>query len=460
MARTKRSASLDSRNKRLDLSLGDLHVEQIRAGSYLIYRRPPKGSAGNWLARWYDPETRKQRQVRLGSADDFTEADGIGVFSYKQATEKADLWFRTRNRFAMLAAEGEVVPEGPYSVADAFKDYLHDAKRRDMKGLLYTEQTANAQILPVLGSVAVAKLTRRKIEDWHLAFSETPRKTTGKPKGEMDREDEPDDEGTSLPQEKPTPSMSEEDKRKRRNTANRVLSILKAALNHALACNKVTEPAPWRMVKPFKSVSSSRVRYLTIAEQRRLVEACEPDFRALVQAALFSGARYGELTRLRVQDFNARNGSLYIEFSKSGKSRHVFLTEEAQAWFNQIVAGRDSCELLLTRAHVFRTKRKQAIEEKAWAPYDQVYCMNQACEAAKLPPFTFHELRHTYASALVNHGVPLAYVAAQLGHSDTRMVERYYGHLSPNAQADSVRSLAPSLGIGNPKVQPLKMAGV
>ena len=252
--------------------------------------------------------------------------------------------------------------------------------------------------------------------------------------------------------------MSEEEKRKRRNTSNRVLSILKAALNHALASNKVLEPAPWRFVKPFKNVSSSRVRYLTISEQRKLVEACEPDFRALVQAALFSGARYGELTRLRVQDFNARNGSLYIEFSKSGKSRHVYLTEEAQAWFSQIIEGRDSCELLLTRGNVLRTKRKGIVEDKGWAPYDQVYCMNQACEAANLPFFTFHELRHTYASALVNHGVPLAYVAAQLGHTDTRMVERYYGHLSPNAQADSVRSLAPKLGISEaPKVQPLKI---
>ncbi len=458
MARTKRSASLDSRNKRLELTPGDLHLEQIRAGSYLLYRRPTNGSAGNWLVRWYDPDTRKQRQERMGTADDFAVADGIGVLSYKQATDKAELWFKTRNRFAILAAEGEVVPVGPYSVADAFRDYLYDAKRRGMKGLLITEQTANAHIIPVLGAVAVAKLTRRKIEDWHLALSETPRKTTGKPKDE-DPEDEAEDGSAPKAEEAPRPPMSEEETRKRRNTSNRVLSILKAALNHALASNKVLEPAPWRFVKPFKNVSSSRVRYLTIAEQRKLVEASEPDFRALVQAALFSGARYGELTRLRVQDFSARNGSLYIEFSKSGKSRHVFLTEEAQAWFSQIVEGRDSCELLLTRGNVLRTKRKGLVEDKGWAPYDQVYCMNQACEAAGLPPFTFHELRHTYASALVNHGVPLAYVAAQLGHSDTRMVERYYGHLSPNAQADSVRTHAPKLGIGATKVQPLRFTG-
>jgi Phage integrase family len=139
----------------------------------------------------------------------------------------------------------------------------------------------------------------------------------------------------------------------------------------------------------------------------------------------------------------------------SGFPNYLFL------WLGQIVEGRDSCELLLTRGKVLRTKRKGAVEVKGWAPYDQVYCMNQACEAAGLPPFTLHEFRHTCASALVNHGVPLAYVAAQLGHSDTRMVERYYRHLSPNAQADSVRSLTPKLGISEAsKVQALRIAGI
>ncbi len=424
-----------------------------------MYRRPKNGAAGVWLARWYDKDTRKQRQERIGNADDHAEADGMGVYSYEQAFAKADLWFKTRNRFALLAAEGEVVPEGPYTVADAMKDYLHDAKRRGMKGHLNTEQAANAQILPVLGAVAVAKLTRRKIEDWHLALSETPRKTTGKPKEKHSAEEGSQDGEGSKAEAEPLAPMSDEAKRKRKNTANRVLTILKAALNHALACNKVMEPAPWRMVKPFKSVNAARVRFLSLGEQRKLVEACEGEFRTLVQAALYSGARYGELTRLRVQDFNPRSGTLFIEVSKSGKSRHIYLTEEAQDWFKELTDQRDSCELMLTRGEVVRTKREGISEGTGWAPYDQVYCMHQACEAAKLPPLTFHELRHTYASALVNHGIPLVYVAAQLGHTDTRMVERFYGHLSPNAQGEAIRSLAPKLGIGIPKVQFLKLTG-
>ena len=93
----------------------------------------------------------------------------------------------------------------------------------------------------------------------------------------------------------------------------------------------------------------------------------------------------------------------------------------------------------------------------AWGPHDQKRLMIDACLAAKIEAMGFHELRHTYASGLVNKGVPLAYVAAQLGHTDTTMVEKYYGHLSPSALADSIRKLAPVLKISKPKVEAMKI---
>jgi integrase len=86
--------------------------------------------------------------------------------------------------------------------------------------------------------------------------------------------------------------------------------------------------------------------------------------------------------------------------------------------------------------------------------------MADACTTAGLDPLGFHELRHSYASMLVNAGCPLAYVAAHLGHSDTRMVEKHYGHLAPNAMADSIRALMPKLGLTDaPKVAPLEIGG-
>ena len=66
------------------------------------------------------------------------------------------------------------------------------------------------------------------------------------------------------------------------------------------------------------------------------------------------------------------------------------------------------------------------------------------------PPVNFHGLRHTYASRLAMRNVPLAVIAAQLGHSGTRMVEKHYGHLSPGYVADTVRAAFGTLGIVDP----------
>lgn len=86
--------------------------------------------------------------------------------------------------------------------------------------------------------------------------------------------------------------------------------------------------------------------------------------------------------------------------------------------------------------------------------------MDAACATASLEPLTFHELRHKYASGLVNASVPLAFFAQHLGHTDIRMVTKHYGHMAPNALADAVRGLAPKLSLGGaPKVATLKVVG-
>jgi hypothetical protein len=61
--------------------------------------------------------------------------------------------------------------------------------------------------------------------------------------------------------------------RKRRATANRILTVLKAALNHAWKAGHATSDDAWRRVKPFRAVETARVRYLSEAECVRLVNA-------------------------------------------------------------------------------------------------------------------------------------------------------------------------------------------
>jgi integrase len=259
----------------------------------------------------------------------------------------------------------------------------------------------------------------------------------------------------------PAPPATDEEKRARKDTANRTLTVLKAALNHALDRRLVNcSGEAWKTVKPYRGTTRARVRFLTVEEQVRLVNVCPPAFRQLVQGALLTGGRYGELARAQVQDFNPTGGTLFLvgKGTGEGKPRRVVLTAEGQAFFQEITAGRPAGDLIFQRGELKR--RKHLDRGQNWGHNEQSRFMAAACSAAGLEPVTFHELRHSYASMLVNAGCPLAYVAAQLGHTDTRMVEKHYGHLAPSDLAKSIRALAPVLGITGPvKVAALKVAG-
>jgi integrase len=151
-----------------------------------------------------------------------------------------------------------------------------------------------------------------------------------------------------------------------------------------------------------------------------------------VQAALQTGARYQELARLRVGDFNRDAGTLHIRKTKTNKDRHIVLSDEGRAFFDELVAGRATTALILGRE---------------WKQSHQAPLMLEACKRAAIdPPLNFHALRHTWASLSVMGGMPLMVVAKNLGHADTRMVEKHYGHLAPSYVADAVRKHAPRFG--------------
>jgi integrase len=81
-------------------------------------------------------------------------------------------------------------------------------------------------------------------------------------------------------------------------------------------------------VKPFPKVSSPRIRYFTSAEIFRLVESAPDWFRPLIQAALLTGARWSELFRMQVRDSDLAAGMALFPETKSGRPRHVYLTDE------------------------------------------------------------------------------------------------------------------------------------
>ncbi len=94
----------------------------------------------------------------------------------------------------------------------------------------------------------------------------------------------------------------------------------------------------------------------------------------------------------------------------------------------------------------------------AWQKSEQARPMAEACTRAKIKPaISFHILRHTWASHAVMNTVPLMVVAKNLGHADTRMVEKHYGHLAPSFIADAIRAGAPRYRVKDDKrVVPLR----
>jgi integrase len=364
----------------------------------------------------------RQHYGPLGAADDAREPDGLSIFSFAQAQERARAWFGQKAR----EQAGDFAPLGrPYTVADAIADYRADYLRRGGKAVDRLDWSAEARILPELGAIGLGRLSKGRIVAWHQRLAETPARLRSK-SGAAQKYREADNSAEAI--------------RRRRSTANRVLTILKAALNYAHAERKCASDDAWRTVRAFREADAARLRYLSDAEARRLTNACSTDFRALVAAALLTGCRYGELAAMIVDDFNPDAGTLRVRISKGGKPRHVVLTQEGRDFAAGIAAGRPGDARLLTR----NTGRP-------WGKSEQQRPLLAACTAARIdPPVNFHGLRHTYASRLAMKGVPLAVIAAQLGHSDTRMVEKHYGHLAPSYVAETVRAAFGSLGIVEP----------
>jgi integrase len=417
LARTVRNPKIDTRSARARLAeRREPYWTVISAGNALGYRRGVKG--GTWIAKFRD-DSGKRHLEALGAADDARDADGLSVFSFAQAQERARSWFQRK----ALEQAGDFVPLGrAYTIADALAEYRADYQHRSGKATDRLDASAGAWIVPELGPVPLDKLTKGRIVAWHLKMAETPPRLRTKP-GAAQKHREVD--------------TSPEGIRQRRSTANRVLTILKAALNHAYRERRCSSDDAWRSVRAFREVDAARLRYLSDEEARRLTNACSPDFRALVTGALLTGCRYGELASMIVRDFNPDAGTLQVRRSKGGKPRHVVLAQEGRDFVAALAAGRPGSARLYLRD-----------SGKAWAKSEQQRPLTAACAVARIDPaINFHSLRHSYASRLVMRGVPLSVVAAQLGHADTRMVEKHYGHLAPSYIAETVRAAFSPLGI-------------
>ena len=421
MARKIQDTALDTRTARLRLAVrGEPYWRSLDGGLALGYRRNKKHGA--WIARRWDSETERSQEEAIGKADDILDADGQTVFSFSQAQERARAWWVKAERIA----QGFEERRASYRISDAASDYMLSFQAKGKKSVYATQRAIDVHVLPSLGTIETSRLRKSQITRWRdqLASSDkmvrTKRIAAKQATKAVDRDD--------------ADAM-----RARRSTANRILTVLKAILNHAWHEGIISTDAEWRSVKPFAKVDAPVIRYLSTDEAKRLCNACEPDLRRLARGALLTGARYGELVRMRTRDYNVDVKTVTIPEAKGGKARHITLSDEGAALFDELTAGHAGNDLIFTHDN-----------GEPWKASQQTRPIAEACQRAAIEPaIGFHVLRHTHASLLAMAGAPMAVVAAQLGHADTRTTEHHYAHLAPSYVADTIRATMPKFGIGD-----------
>lgn len=411
MARVLVNTNLGNRGRRLSLAIRKKpYWMALSEGQHLGYYRGRRVS--KWVARFRQlGGSRYYQEHTIAEADDYADADGAKILSFKQAQETARRWFVDigQNNYSSLR---------PYLVSDALDDYLEAFAGKDLEN---TRRRIDAIIRPQIGSHDTAKLTAKNINDWHLALASAPARLRTAP--------------GAVQNFRPTADTSDA-RRSRRSSANRILTILKAALNSAYRNENVADDHAWRRVRPFAKTDAPRLRCLDENESRRLVLGCNVNFRPMVKAALLTGARYSELAALEVRDFDRPSRTLWLRETKAGTPRPVYLEGEGFQLVVHAIIGKSRDDLIFPRPN-----------GKKWGAAHQVRPMFAACKAAGLDPAGFHDLRRTYGARLARKGVPMAVIAEALGHADERITRKHYAHLAPSYVAETIREAAAGLGI-------------
>lgn len=317
-------------------------------------------------------------------------------------------------------------PRDQYTVVECLNEYLEWFRtyRKDVRD---TQNRVNATILPAFGRLRVIDLTVKKLREWHAAIAASP-KSIHVAYGKARKYSKP-------------PSTPEEI-RKRRNTANHDLAIFKAALNKAFREDKVRSDVGWRLATQFPLGEVSKLECLTAEQCQRLMFFLPCDFQDLVRGVLFSGGRFQEISTVAAEDYNGREGTLYFAPSKTFRSRHVILAPEGKAFFDRITSALHPTDLIFRRS-----------DGQQWRNADCSHRLQAACRLAGFKYVTFHTLRHTYASTLIMNKVPLAAVAKNLGHANTRTCEKFYLHLTQSFVARSIKANSPKWNLSGDLTQ-------
>jgi len=228
-------------------------------------------------------------------------------------------------------------------------------------------------------------------------------------------------------------------------TRRRYIAAIQHVLTQAIRWEWLETSPAFKLARPGKDKESpGRIRYLSDDERERLLAACEAQrerrLAPLVQLAILTGCRQGELLSLRWGDIDWRRRQLALvgddgtRRTKNREGRGVPLTASAI----EVLRRLRQCQVGESEL-VFANRRGKA-------PFPRQAFLQAVLEAG-IENFRFHDLRHTFASYLLMSGASLAELAEALGHKTLAMVKRY-SHISRSHAATVVDRMEARLKSG------------
>jgi len=369
---------IDTKAKRERLSQRrEPYWDKLILGGYIGYRVGALG--GTWIAR-FRSEDGKQNYKSLELPAH------LAVNEYDTATTEARKWFE--------AQQAGFKPKAG-TVAEAAKNYVEFLEiNKGADSAKDAQGRIDRNILTEFGSKLLDKLTTPEIRRWHHAF--VPKKGT------------------------------DEAIRKAKNSANRNLNSFKAMLNRAHLDGLVMSNSAWSRVERFPKVEGSRKEYLSSKQVQTLLDNTSGKLHDLVKAGILTGARYGELCKLRVKHFDKRLAVLNIPDGKTG-ARTLPLTKTMKGFFVEMSKDKLPDAPLLSKDN-----------GDQWKSSDQVKPMREAVMNSELSPdVVFYTLRHSFISNAILSGMDL-YSLAKITGTSIEMIEKHYGKLIKDRVTDAL----------------------
>ena len=374
-------ARLKPRREPYWLPIGDI------TGAYVGFRRGPD----TWIARFR--EDGRQQYRRLGRFED-----------HRAAIREGREWIKGRE---------QGIADQSGTVGEACRAYLANLEQE--KGTKAAQEACSRLQRRILGRSAdeARKARARPLEAHKLA-----RRPLAKLRA-IDVE--------AWRDELVPDGLTGEVRRKARASANREMSALIAALNHAHKRQMVASDSAWSTVSKFADVQARKHRrHVTVDERKALLAAAASvgvgAIRSLLEGLMLTGARPVELARATVADYDRVSGTLSL-VSFKGSSAEPRVREVPLRAVGAETLIKSLCKDKLPTAPIFTRD-----DGNAWQHSDWDHLVREARTAAKLKPLTAYDLRHTFVTEALTGGVDPLTVARLVGTS-LQMISMTYGKL-------------------------------